>query len=81
LHEYDLWYSQSRKSKILFPDFMRFLKAAAKRKDILDRAEITSEDSDWEKFVKLGQLRFSLRGFKCSWQKISNSCMLMAGFV
>ena len=63
LHEYSLWYSQNRHSKELFPEFSSILRAVAKRKDILKRAEITSKDSDWEKLVKLGELRWFPTGF------------------
>ena len=59
---YSLWYSYNRVSKELFIDFQRIL-SKAKRRDIVERAEINSNDSDWEKLVKLSELKYYPSGF------------------
>ena len=59
---YSLWYSYNRVSKELFIDFQRIL-SKAKRRDIVERAEITSTDTDWEKLVKLSELMYYPSGF------------------
>ena len=60
--EYSLWSSCGRENNVLFADFDEFL-AEVQRKDILERAGITSEDSRWEKLVKLSKLTWFPRGF------------------
>ena len=62
LHGYNLWGSQGRKSKELFQEFKRFV-AQAKRADIVKRAGINPEDSEWERLVKLSKLSFFPTGF------------------
>ena len=61
-YEYNLWFSYNRESKVLFADFKKFL-AEVKRKDILERAGITPEDSKWETLVKLSKLKWFPSGF------------------
>jgi len=59
---YSLWYSYNRVSKELFIEFQRIV-SKAKRRDIVERAEITSNDTLWEKLVKLSELRYYPTGF------------------
>ena len=47
---------------VLFIDFQRIL-SKAKRRDIVERAEINSTDTDWEKLVKLSELMYYPSGF------------------
>jgi len=60
--EYSLWFSHNRESQKLFVDFTKFLEETSRR-DILERAGITPEDSKWEKLVKLSKLMWFPRGF------------------
>ena len=48
--EYGLWNSFKRESQKLFPDFEDLLKQWS-RADILKRANITPEDSEWENLL------------------------------
>jgi len=61
-NEYGLWGSQKRTSNMLFAEFQEFL-AETTRRDILRRAEITADDSDWERLVKLSRLQYFPRDF------------------
>ena len=60
--EYDLWGSKERESKALFEDFEKILEETS-RKDILERAGINSNDSQWDRLVKLARLKYFPRGF------------------
>jgi len=60
--EYGLWDSYGRESRKLFQD-MEELLAQCSRRDILERAGISPQDSRWEKLVKLAQLKFFPSGF------------------
>jgi len=60
--EYDLWDSNKRTSEELFPAFQKIV-ADANREDIVKRAGITPDDSDWEKLVKLSKLKYFPSGF------------------
>lgn len=51
--DYNLYNSFKRESRKLFPEFERFIEQT--RKDILERAGILPEDSQWDILVKLSQ--------------------------
>jgi hypothetical protein len=59
--EYGLWDSKNREADDLFTDFN--LLVAELRKDIITRANIFPQDSNWEKLVKLSDLDFFPSGF------------------
>ena len=51
--EYGLWNSINKESQTLFPEFEYIIMSCSRRRDILDRANICSTDSKWDKLVKL----------------------------
>jgi hypothetical protein len=55
--EYKLWDSKNRLSKILFPEFERILKSCS-REDIVKRARLNTDDTKWNKLVKLSRLNW-----------------------
>jgi len=60
--EYSLWGSYKRGSKLLFPEFERIIEQCS-RQDIVQNAEINSDDSKWDKLIKLSRLQWYPRGF------------------
>ena len=54
--DYSLWGSFKRGSKTLFAEFKYILYSCCRREDIVGRARIEQNDSDWEKLVKLSKL-------------------------
>jgi len=60
--EYSLWNSTKRESKKLFPEFLEIINKCS-RADIVEMASITSQDSMWDKLVKLSRLEYFTPNF------------------
>jgi len=60
--QYKLWSSIEREEKNLFLEFEHIL-MACRRSDIVQDAGIDSNDSRWDKLVKLSKLRWFPQGF------------------
>ena len=58
---YNLFGSNKKESRVLFPEFKALVENL--RADILERAEINPDDSEWERLVKLSKSPAFSSGF------------------
>ncbi len=62
MFEYDLYNKQDFGSEELFTIFKKIINDT-KRQDIIDQAQVTEDDDEYTRLLKLGQLNFINNGF------------------
>ena len=61
--DYSLWNSVNRESSMLFGDFKRLIKAFSNKPLIRDLANITGNESEWDRLVKFASLSYFTPAF------------------